>query len=151
MSPAGRRTQAGFTLLEVLLVLAIMGMLASIAAPRLGGGVAGLDLSTAARELATDLRRTRSEALVSGRPAALILIAEEARYELRPGAGGGRIPDRVRIEASAAQDTGRPGQAVFRFFPDGAASGGSIRLSRDGRRFDITVDWMTGRVALSEP
>jgi general secretion pathway protein H len=38
----------------------------------------------------------------------------------------------------------------IRFFPDGTSTGGRVTISRDDRKFDITVDWLTGLVAISE-
>ena len=41
------------------------------------------------------------------------------------------------------------GAGGIRFFPDGTSTGGGIEIVRKNRRFLITVDWLTGRVAIS--
>ena len=44
--------KAGFTLLEVLLVVVLLGILAAVVAPAVGGMLSGGSLRTGARELA---------------------------------------------------------------------------------------------------
>ena len=38
----------------------------------------------------------------------------------------------------------------IRFFPDGSATGGRVRLARDNRQYVVVVDWLTGSVSLEE-
>jgi general secretion pathway protein H len=37
-----------------------------------------------------------------------------------------------------------------RFFPDGGSNGGRITLAAGDRKYDVDVDWLTGRVAILE-
>ncbi|MEG6584046.1 pilus assembly FimT family protein [Dendrosporobacter sp. 1207_IL3150] len=48
--------QKGFTAIEVLIVIAILGLVAGIAVPRINHSMALIELDNAARELAADLR-----------------------------------------------------------------------------------------------
>lgn len=77
----------GVTLLELLVVVAILGVLSAIAAPAFGGLIAGVRARGASSELYTSLVRARSEA-----------IKRNAEVSLVPGTagqwqGGWRIPD----------------------------------------------------------
>jgi len=49
---AGRHRYAGFTLLELLLVLFLLGLVYALSGPVLGAGSGGLSIKTAARQLA---------------------------------------------------------------------------------------------------
>ena len=40
--------------------------------------------------------------------------------------------------------------AGIRFFPDGSSTGGRVTLLRDGRKIEIAVDWLPGRIAVQE-
>ena len=56
-------TVTGFTLVEVLIVIVVMGFVLAIAAPRIGAIREGMELDAAAQQLAGDLGRARIEAI----------------------------------------------------------------------------------------
>ena len=41
------------------------------------------------------------------------------------------------------------GKGAVRFFPDGAATGGRVRLLANGSGWDVDVGWLTGEVRVS--
>ena len=43
---------------------------------------------------------------------------------------------------------GRHFKGVVRFFPDGAATGGRVRLLANGAGWDVDVRWLTGEVVV---
>ncbi|MBS0187719.1 MAG: prepilin-type N-terminal cleavage/methylation domain-containing protein [Planctomycetes bacterium] len=66
-SPCGpRRCRAGLTLFELVVVLSIMTILASIAAPRYASAIARYRLDTAARRVVADIEQTRALARATG-------------------------------------------------------------------------------------
>ena len=66
-----KRTRAAFTLIELLLVVAILGFLSVVAAPHVGAALSGGSLRTAARELAGAGRYARTMALLAQTPVEL--------------------------------------------------------------------------------
>lgn len=58
--------QSGFTMLELLVVLAIVGIMAALAAPSFSGFFANSRIGSATNDLIADLMQARSQAATSG-------------------------------------------------------------------------------------
>jgi len=141
---------AGFTLLELLVVLAIVSLLAMALPGRMTRGVDPVRAETAAKALAMDLVRTRGQAMASGRQTLFVVDPQSASY--RAGAGAPTLlPPGTRITLlTAVQERQEGSSGAIRFFPDGGATGGQITLlSRSGLERRITVDWLTGHVSFT--
>ena len=80
-----RHAQAGFTLVELMVVLAVMGLLAGVAVWRwpAGGDKARAD----AFALATRIAAVRDSAIVGGRPIAFVVEPSGYRFEVRERTG----------------------------------------------------------------
>jgi type IV fimbrial biogenesis protein FimT len=75
----GRRTaQLGFTAIELLITLAIAGVLISLAVPGFAALARSFGLSVAANELLSALHTARSAALIRGLPVAVCLTADDS-------------------------------------------------------------------------
>ncbi len=114
---------AGFTLIEMLVVLAVLGLVAALAAQNIGRRPAGLIREEGEAKLDLALDTARREAARTGTvqsvdPAALI-----------PGAS-----------LSGALPAGAP-QGLIVIYPDGSSNGGVV--STDGRPI-ARIDWLTG-------
>ena len=149
----GRSAQRGFTLLEIILVMAIIALASLLAAAAMGGGFRGMQLKASARQIAANLRYTRAQAIETGRPQRFEI--DPARHTWQaPKSHHGEIPPKLEIEftgAREAQSTGaRSGIGAILFFPDGAATGGRIRLGSGKAAWDVDVSWLTGQVQLKQ-
>ena len=80
-----RHAQAGFTLVELMVVLAVMGLLAGVAVWRWPAG--GDNARADAFALATRIAAARDTAIVGGRPVAFVLEPSGYRFEVRDRAG----------------------------------------------------------------
>lgn len=149
----GRSTSRGFTLLEIVLVMAIIALASVLAAAAMTGGFKGMQLKASAKEIASNLRYTRTQAIATGQPQRFVIDPVKHAWQA-PNAHHGSIPDKVGIEftgAREAQVNGAPsGQGAIEFFPDGAATGGRIRLTAGTAAWDIDVAWLTGQVKLRQ-
>jgi general secretion pathway protein H len=59
------------------------------------------------------------------------------------------LPARVDLKLFTAQNDLVDGNVgSIRFFPDGGSNGGRITVAAGERKFDVDIDWLTGRVAI---
>ncbi len=149
---ARRRGQArGFTLLEMLIVLVLMAIIASIAIPIFGPGVSTTELKRSAREVAAGLRLARSQAIAQRTEAVLELDVTARSFWVPPDTRLHTMPEGIELKLYTAQrDLVNERVGAVRFFPDGGSNGGRITLAAGDRKYDVDVDWLTGRVAILE-
>ena len=144
-----RHRQAGVTLLELLIVLTLMAFIVAIALPMVGGGVSTAELKSAAREVAAGLRYARGQAIVQRGEALLVVDVDARTFTLPPDPRVHRLPEKLEIKLFTAQrDLVGEKVGAIRFFPDGGSNGGRITLAAGERKYDVDVDWLTGRVAI---
>ncbi len=139
----------GFTLLEILIVLALMAMVAGFVIPSFGGPVSTTELRASARQLAAGLRLARSEAVSERRETFLVLDVGGKRFKVDRDPQEHALPSRVELKLFTAQnDLVSDSVGSIRFFPDGGSNGGRITVASGERKFDVDIDWLTGRVAI---
>lgn len=152
-----RQRPSGFSLLEMLMVLAIIAGASLLAVAAFGGGMQGMKLRAGAKELAAQLRFARAVAISSGQPQDVVIDPRTRRWVGAKGRSGD-LPDggeivftgaRAAQFASDAASADAEGKGVVRFFPDGAATGGRVRLAANGGGWDVDVGWLTGEVTLN--
>jgi general secretion pathway protein H len=139
----------GVSLLELLVVLALMALIAGLVIPTFGDGVPTSQLKSSARQLAAGLRVARSEAVAQKREAFLVLDLEGRRFKIDNDPREYALPPRVDLKLfTAQQDIVNEKTGAIRFFPDGGSNGGRITVAAGARKFEVDVDWLTGRVAI---
>ncbi len=145
------RSQVGFTLIELLVVLLIMGALITLAPAAFYRIAPGLEMKAAAREMAGVLREARGQAIRNNRETTVLIDTEQKVYRISQGARGHALSAALQVSlVTAVSEQLDDTRGRIRFFPDGTSTGGRVTLSRDDRKFDITVDWLTGLVAISD-
>ena len=127
MSATGR-TERGFTLIEMLVVLTVLALVSSLAFPAVERAFARERFRAAGAELEQRLHAARASAIAGG---------TATRFD--PGA----LPQGLALD-------GPRGGIVF--YPDGSANGGQLVLgavNTDGgpRQFRLAIDGVTGRIA----
>jgi len=141
--------EAGFTLLEMVCVLAIVAILAAILLPRAPTGTSRQRLEAFAVEAVTLLKFDRTSA-VRGQRAVATEIDVSART-IRSGSStrAMQIPEDVQFSAMLPERcNNRPAYSSISFFPTGMSCGGVLGLTRSGEGFEIRVNWLTGGIEL---
>jgi general secretion pathway protein H len=145
-----RPSTAGFTLVELLVFIAIVAVGVAIAIPLITRPSERLGLASAARDVTAALRLTRSAAIKRNTELALVIDTERRSYQ-SSAVGEGRFPADIDVLMKVADsEQVSPSRGGFRFFPDGSSTGGELTLSLRGRRAKVCVHWLTGQPLESE-
>jgi prepilin-type N-terminal cleavage/methylation domain-containing protein len=137
----------GFSLVEMMLVLAVLGLLFGIALPRISGALDHIEVWAAANHLAAAHQRARIMAIT--RSQVLVLTIEAASLAIRPRGQAvplwsepGPAATRVALEGPAHQ---------FTFSPEGLTFGlsnATLRLSRGAASRTIVISRL-GRIRIA--
>ena len=147
-------TSYGFTLLELAIVIAVVGMLLMVTGPSMNSLSQTLEYREAVRELVSANQNARRTARASGSAVDLIIDASQNRFvvtrepeHLEPD-NFTSLSDDLRLEVVFAQEVGPGnGMAAIRFYPAGGSSGGEISVIRPtGSGALLVIDWLLGAV-----
>jgi general secretion pathway protein H len=149
--PTSRAGSDGFTLLELLVALAIMGLVAALAGPAIAGRLLDPPAARSARLVKGLLEQARAAAPSRGAPTAVTWIPE-GRSFLLVGIEPGRsfqLPEGVEASFQGLTQIQQPGRAPGRlagilFHPLGGSTGGSIVLREGTTEVHLRVDRLTG-------
>jgi general secretion pathway protein H len=143
------RRAAGMTLIELLIVLTLMAVIAAIALPILGPGVSTTDLKTAARKVAAGLRMARDDAVATRTDTRVLLDLEHRTFQIERDSHVHALPRELQMKLFTAQsDLITETTGAIRFYPDGGSNGGRVTLAAGERKYEVDVDWLTGRVTI---
>ncbi len=138
-------TNAGFTLLEMLIVIAILGLVGTIAIPALLRPSDRLQLQASTRDIVNALRLTRAAAIARSTPMTLVIDLDKGALESPV------VPARTFVKGLEARlkiaepERVSPSRGGFRFFADGSSTGGEISLALKGLTAKVCVHWLTGQ------
>ncbi|MCX8119131.1 MAG: GspH/FimT family pseudopilin [Desulfobacterota bacterium] len=156
----------GFSLLELIVVLFILGLSIGLIAPSFSRVSKSAELKATARKLSSLLRNSRSEAVLRGEiqrilfdlPSKTVKV-QSFKPEALEEEGTKEGPSQVRtfmipawiqireVKTSAGQFP--PEEPAIEFYPNGSSSGGSFLLEGDDQRpFRIEVHSITGAVKI---
>ncbi|MGL6289204.1 MAG: pilus assembly FimT family protein [Silanimonas sp.] len=166
---------AGFTLIEALVVLALMATAFALFAGALVGALPGQQLRDATHRLAAEMRATRARAVATGVDQSFVIDTQARTWHsgasesaiddmgANPGAApppgskpansrstarrSGELDDALALGATVArEEQPGPGIAAIRFFADGSSTGGRVVVRRGDAAWRVDVNWLTGAV-----
>jgi general secretion pathway protein H len=138
-----RTALTGFTLIEMLVTLAVAGLIAGIAFPRVQSSMTAMEFRMGAGQVTEALRSARAEAIRTGEPVAFAIAGRDLMI-------GSASP--VALPASVLVTAGQDRPVTF--YPDGTAEPALYRITSRGqagavRERRITVFGSTGHIAES--
>jgi general secretion pathway protein H len=143
-----RERQYGFSLIELMAVIAVVGLIVAVAAPASMQFYRNTQERQAIRETMQVLASARERAMLRAQsvdveinPGRRFISTEGKRYEFPAG---------VTVTGRGSRELNRDQAAVIRFYPDGSSSGGGIDIRRSaGAVTAVDVDWLLGRITQS--
>ncbi len=140
---------SGFTLIEILVVLAILGVALGLIIGRGPMNSRGLESRAAAGALAQTLRAARAQAIAADHDVAVAI--DPPRHEFAMDGGPRRrLAADMAITIMPGALRGPGAIRLIRFSADGSASGGQVLLGSGRQRLGISVEWLTGRVSVAD-
>ena len=146
--PAAR---AGVTLMEMMIVMALVAILAGISFPGITAGLDTIRLNTAADSIATFLNGALNRADRRQQAIEIIILPEKGRFELYSNEPGYTrelvMPEGITLEAILPKVADEPDNAPRRLIvlPGSTPPGIGIQIaSRKGVRKIVRLDPMTG-------
>jgi general secretion pathway protein H len=147
---AGRKQVRGFTLIEILAVVALIALAITVVSVSVGGGLTGARVKAASRDLVAALRYTRGQAIVKREEKTLTIDVEQRRYRA-PGKKWIELPRDMTMKLfTARSELEEEGVGRIRYFPDGSSTGGHIDLIYNEATWRVQVMWLTGEVSVAE-
>jgi len=142
-------SEGGFTLLEMVCVIALVAMLAAVLLPFVPRNTSRARLQAYALEAASLLKADRNAAIRGGTDVATLVDVPSRAIRSGATAQTLRIAEDVRFEVLLPQTCRqRAALSTISFFADGMSCGGAIALTRLDSSYEIRVNWLTGRIEI---
>jgi len=139
-------SQAGYTLLELLVVLTMLATVSAIAIAYVPNDRGYHRVKLEADRLEIDLRSARSSAIFGGQTVAFSVDTAQGSLQYGDSAMHA-VPPEIHLTLFTGRQlqTGDAAGAI-EFFPNGESSGGHVTVVSEGYTAQVDVDWLTGRV-----
>ena len=143
-----RRGQRAFTLVEIMVAIAIVGLLLAVAVPGSMRMYESIQYRQAVRDVLTTLADARHQAVDKGRAQDVAFDPERQQISFHDDTQ--QLFDGFRLTVTTAREVNRENLGVIRFYPEGSSTGGDVDIaSPTGRSVRISVDWLMGGVSQS--
>jgi len=138
-------SQRGFTLLEIVIALAIAGLVLAVSVPAGARFYESMQYRGAVRDVVTMLSTARHRAVEEGRAKDVEFNPRSNEVSLEKSVK--QMPSALNLTVSSAAELGQRNAAVIRFYPEGGSSGGEVSIAMPGQSgVHIVVDWLLGGI-----
>jgi general secretion pathway protein H len=149
-----RRGQAGFTFLELMIVLSIIAVAATLVAPAIESGIRAREVRSAVRGVAATLRTMKSDAVISGHVQHLIIDPRANELRVEDRADSYTLGSGTQITSVHGGELDPSGVVRVNFYPNGSTSGVEVlvddREAPNDLGFVVSLDPLVGLVTIQD-
>ncbi len=138
----------GFTLIEIIVIVALIALLSAVILPDFKSSLMDHKLNIAARQMAQNMRLVQQKAMSEGVPWRIVFHSSSNNYKINQGIKLWKqvnLPDGVEFMYIGFSEK------TLTFYPSGAAvPAGTVKLTNNNKSLYIIVSVATGRIRISE-
>ncbi|MFQ5861922.1 MAG: hypothetical protein ACE5IC_02265 [Candidatus Brocadiales bacterium] len=145
--------EGGFTLLELIMLLVVLGLVALVVQPKFN--VSGTNVSAVARQIQSDIRYAQEIAMSKSKAKSITFTPDQSSYSFSPSdptdppATQQRIPAKTRVSIDSTSNGSSPVTFTFNSLGEPISGAGDwVRLNGGGVTKTITVEARTGRAII---
>lgn len=108
------------------------------------------EVKAAATLIAARMRDLRASAMAVGDERQAVIDVNAKALRFSDGRPPLQLSRKVELSVTGAEsEASSAAQAGVRFFPNGSSSGATIKIQSEGQKYEVRVNWLTGRVSLA--
>ena len=147
-------SESGFTFLEILLVVGIIAVAATLVAPAIDSGMRAREVRSAVRSVAATLRTVQSDAIITGRVQHLVIDPRDNKLGVVERDVALELGEAVQFSQIRGGEVDPSGMVRVNFYPNGSTSGLDVVI--DDREapgdvgFVVSLDPLIGLVTIQD-
>jgi prepilin-type N-terminal cleavage/methylation domain-containing protein len=154
-APGRRRGAHGFTLLEVIVVVAIIGVISAMVLPSIQAGARQSAVRRSVRAFISAARQASARAVHTRKVTALVVWPDEASFGVEGSENRYELPDFAEFgDIVGGREAEADSEIRFDFYPTGSCVGGSVEIEftpSDRRQaYVLVLDPLIGRVRIED-
>ncbi len=142
----GKRGQSGYTLVEMLVVLVLLGLATAISLPYATTTGRAQKLDATASQLAALFRQAQTIAYVTNRNVEVSFMRDSRKWLVNDASPQLQLEQSLTVTALTVAGQVNEKKISYRFFPTGGSSGGRVILQASENQVAVDLNWLTGAV-----